>query len=80
MPKIGPILVPTILALVIVVGVAGAGCATVRPWERGRLAGPTMQFAVDPYAGEQESTIEEITEGSTFASQPGNSGAGCGCH
>ena len=47
------------------------------PW---LVSGPTMQFAVDPYAGEQESTIEEITEGSTFASQPGNSGAGCGCH
>ena len=57
-----------------------AGCATVHPWERGRLAAPTMQFAVDPYGGDQEETIEEITEGTTYAGQPGNAGAGCGCH
>lgn len=25
-----------------------AGCAAVRPWERGRLAAPTIQFAIDP--------------------------------
>ena len=68
------------LLLLAVVVLAVSGCATVRPWERGRLAAPTMQFAVDPYAGEQESTIEEITEGGTYAGQPGNSGAGCGCH
>jgi hypothetical protein len=67
-----------ILALAFVA--VAAGCGTVRPWERGRLAAPTMQFSVDPYAGEQESTIEEIAEGGTFAGQPGNSGAGCGCH
>ncbi len=57
-----------------------AGCATVHPWERERLAGPTMRFAVDPAAGEQQSTIEEITEGATYAGQPGNFGGGCGCH
>ncbi len=39
-----------------------------------------MQFAVDPYGGDQEETIEEITEGATYAGQPGNAGAGCGCH
>jgi hypothetical protein len=39
-----------------------------------------MQFSVDPFAGEQEATIEEIAEGGSFAGQPGNSGAGCGCH
>jgi hypothetical protein len=60
--------------------VAISGCATVQPWQRGRLAGPTMQFAVDPYADEQASTIAEITEGATYAGQPGNAGAGCGCH
>ena len=57
-----------------------SGCATVHPWERGRLAAPVMQFAVDSTAGEQVATTQEITEGATFAGQPGNAGAGCGCH
>jgi Domain of unknown function (DUF4266) len=69
----------TFVALIAAMALA-AGCATVKPWERGRLAQPTMQFAVDPYAGEQESTIEEITEGASYSGQPGNAGAGCGCH
>ena len=56
-----------------------AGCAAVRPWERERLASPTMQFAPDPFADEQEQTIREITEGTTFGGA-GGGGAGCGCH
>ena len=40
-----------------------AGCAHVRPWERGRLASPAMQFEYDGYAEGQESSILEITEG-----------------
>ena len=66
---------------ILAVIVAGAGCASVRPWERERLAGPAMQFAVDPFADEEEATILEITEGATFASSGvGSAGAGCGCH
>jgi hypothetical protein len=58
-----------------------AACAPVRPWERGRLATPAMQFEFDAYAAAQESSIVEITEGGTFAgSGPGGAGAGCGCH
>jgi Domain of unknown function (DUF4266) len=56
-----------------------AACATVRPWERERLAAPTLQFVVDPDADEQEASILEITEGSTFGGG-GSAGAGCGCH
>jgi len=57
------------------------GCATVRPWERGRLAGAAMQFEFDPYSEGSESSVLGITEGGTFASTgPGGAGAGCGCH
>jgi hypothetical protein len=66
------------LCLVIIVG---GGCSHVRPWERGRLASPAMQFEYDAYAAGQESSIVEITEGGTFAGNgPGGAGAGCGCH
>ncbi len=57
------------------------GCVTVRPWERGRLASPAMQFQMDALADEREQSILEITEGATFAAAgAGGAGAGCGCH
>jgi len=68
-----------ILAVVLVAG--ASGCATVRPWERGRLAGPAMQFEFDAYSEGSESAVLGITEGGTFAGNgPGGAGAGCGCH
>jgi hypothetical protein len=58
-----------------------AGCATVRPWERGRLASPAMQFDEDPFATQQEDTVLEIVEGATYGGAgPGGAGGGCGCH
>ena len=67
--------------LIVLLAAAAAGCAAVRPWERGRLAAPAMQFAIDGYADGQVDTIHEITEGATFAAGgPGAAGAGCGCH
>jgi hypothetical protein len=57
------------------------GCARVRPWQRGRLASPAMQFQMAPFADAQKDSVLEITEGSTFSSAgPGSAGAGCGCH
>jgi Domain of unknown function (DUF4266) len=68
------------LALMLVV-VALAGCAHVRPWQRERLASPAMQFQMAPLADGQRDSVLEITEGSTFPSAgPGSAGAGCGCH
>jgi Domain of unknown function (DUF4266) len=67
--------------VVLLAMMALAGCARVRPWERERLAGPTMQFQMAPFADGQRDSVLEITEGSTFSSAgPGNAGAGCGCH
>ncbi|HEX9104234.1 MAG TPA: DUF4266 domain-containing protein [Polyangia bacterium] len=68
------------LALVVAAATLG-GCARVRPWERERLAGPTMQFQMEPFGEGQRDSVLEITEGSTFSSAgPGSAGAGCGCH
>ena len=69
------------IVLLVLVVVALAGCARVRPWERERLAGPAMQFQMSPFADGQRDSVLEITEGSTFPSAgPGSAGAGCGCH
>ena len=72
-----------VLATLILVGIAAlsAGCARVRPWQRGRLASPAMQFQMAPFSDGQRDSVLEITEGSTFPSAgPGSAGAGCGCH
>ena len=67
--------------LVVVAAALGLGCSHVRPAQRERLAGPAMQFQMDPVAEGQRDSVLEITEGSTFASAgPGNAGAGCGCN
>jgi hypothetical protein len=71
------------LTLVVLVGLLGfaAGCARVRPWQRGELANPAMQFQMSPLKQAQLDSVLEITEGSTFSSAgPGSAGAGCGCH
>ena len=61
--------------------VLACGCARVRPWQRGRLASPAMQFEMTPIADGQKDSVLEITEGGTFSSAgPGTAGAGCGCH
>ena len=64
-----------------IVATVVSGCATVRPWQRARLASPALQFQMTPLADAQTNSILEITEGGTFSSAgPGNAGAGCGCH
>lgn len=56
-------------------------CSHVRPSQRERLAGPAMQFQMDPIGEGQRASVEEITEGGSFPSAgPGNAGAGCGCN
>lgn len=69
-------------ALVLVVApLAAAGCAAVKPWERGTLAQPHMQFQVCAGEGRQIDGVREITEGTTFSGGASDSaGAGCGCH
>ncbi len=64
------------LALVVVGLVASTGCGTVQPYERGKLAHPTMSAA--DMAGFGESHLRAISEGAIGGS--GGTGSGCGCN
>jgi len=62
---------------VIAAGLAFAsGCGTVAPYERGKLAHPTMAAA--DIAGLGEGHLRAISEGATGGS--GGTGSGCGCN
>lgn len=66
------------LVVVLLACVLLGACASVKPWERGRLALNEMAFDPDP----QASAIHELT----YASKEGASGGagigggGCGCN
>jgi len=63
--------------IVMAVGLsAAAGCGTVAPYERGKLAHPTMAAA--DMTGFGESHLRAINEGATGGS--GGTGSGCGCN
>jgi hypothetical protein len=53
-----------------------AGCAPVAPYERGKLAHPTM--TAGDMAGFGESHLRAISEGATGGN--GGTGSGCGCN
>lgn len=64
------------VALMAVGLLAGTGCGTVAPYERGKLAHPTM--AAGDMAGFGESHLRAISEGAIGGS--GGTGSGCGCN
>lgn len=66
------------LALALVLAVASAGCATVRPEQRAVLADPTMQFAVKSADRAALDHVLENREGSTGGGSV--RGGGCGCN
>jgi uncharacterized protein DUF4266 len=53
------------------------GCATVQPWERGRLADPSMVFDADAALVAYMTHWQEAREGS--AGGYGVQSGGCGC-
>jgi hypothetical protein len=64
--------------LIALTGVTLAGCATVQPWERGKLADETMRPDRDPLS-------ESIAEHTYFSREAANGGkgiggGGCGCN
>ncbi|MGE0791405.1 MAG: DUF4266 domain-containing protein [Sandaracinaceae bacterium] len=67
----------TLLAIATVCSVL-LGCAGARPWERGDLASPKMQFEPDPEATLMEQHVYQYREGS--AGGYGGGGGGCGCN
>ncbi len=67
-----------LLALVLVAGSSlfSAGCAQVAPYERAKLAHPTM--AANDLAGPGEEHLRAVTEGAIGGST--GAGSGCGCN
>jgi hypothetical protein len=65
-------------ALALTVGLAGAGCVTVRPEEREHLAEPAMTFGSEGEAGAHDAHVFDNREASFGGS--GVSGGGCGCN
>ncbi len=57
---------------------AGAGCAAVKPWERGTLADQTMRADRDPLADTEYEHVFFTREGA--AGGRGVGGGGCGCN
>lgn len=57
---------------------ASTGCATVQPWDRGRLAKPCMQLDPEPESTLIEQHVYQYREGS--AGGYGGLGGGCGCN
>jgi hypothetical protein len=66
-----------VLAGGLLAALAIAGCATVQPWQRGRLAEPPMVFDADGSMVPYMTHWQEAREGSAggFGVQSG----GCGC-
>lgn len=55
-----------------------SGCATVRPWERERLAHPAMSEQPDPEAAGFDAHVAGARESALDPSASG--GGGCGCN
>ena len=65
-------------ALVLMLGVALAGCSSVEPWERGNLAKP--QMAPQPHPA-QRAMQEQIYRSREASGTPASAqGGGCGCY
>lgn len=61
----------------LVIALAASGCATVEPWQRGRLSMEAMMLS-DDLSQAMERSIEVYREGAVGANG-GKAGGGCGC-
>jgi hypothetical protein len=66
-----------VLGASLLAALALGGCATVQPWQRGRLADPSMMFDADGSMVSYMTHWQEAREGSSggYGVQSG----GCGC-
>ncbi len=67
-----------LLAVLALSCVFATGCSTVKPWERGTLAKPEMQWNPDPMEATLRNHIHYSKEASTGGG--GAAGGGCGCN
>jgi hypothetical protein len=65
------------LALLVTLGAVSGGCATVKPWQRSRLADPCMTFEANANMTAYAAHWQEAREGSSGGA--GVQGGGCGC-
>lgn len=66
------------LARALLLATALGGCATVHPWERGRLASPAMAEVPEPERAAFDAHVAGAREA---ALDPGGAGGGgCGCN
>jgi len=66
-----------VLVAVLLLAAAAGGCATVRPWQRGRLSDSCMIFDADPGQAAYTAHWQEAREASTGGT--GVQSGGCGC-
>lgn len=64
------------LSALALLAIAAFGCATVKPYQRGKLAHPTM--SVEEPVGAAEGHVYAIQEGAQGGA--GAAGGGCGCN
>jgi len=65
------------LALLAALAAVSSGCATVKPWQRSRLADPCMTFEANANMTAYAAHWQEAREGSSGGM--GGQGGGCGC-
>jgi len=65
------------VAVLVAAAASGSGCATVQPWQRGRLADPCMTFEANAALTAYAAHWQEAREGAAGGS--GVLGGGCGC-
>ena len=66
-----------VLAGLLLAAVCAGACATVQPWQRGRLADPAMLFDADASQTAYMAHWQEAREGA--AGGNGVQSGGCGC-
>ena len=66
-----------VLVASLLLGAVASGCATVRPWQRGRLSDPCMIFDADQGQAAYAAHWQDAREASTGGS--GVQSGGCGC-
>lgn len=65
------------LVTLFLLALSTSGCATVEPWQRGRLSMEAMMLS-DDLSQAMERSIEVYREGAVGANG-GKAGGGCGC-
>ena len=60
------------------VALMSTGCATVQPWEKGKLARPEMTFGGDALETRYAEPVYTSREGASGGTGVG--GGGCGCN